>query len=454
MNTAARSVAADRTDEGPEADPAQDAPGAQGRQVGPDAPGGPGAPEGSEAAARRRSRFGLLPRIVLAIALGILLGLVLPESIARVFTTFNGLFSGFLGFLIPLIIVGLVTPAIGELGHGAGKMLAATAGIAYLSTTLCGVFALALSLLLLPRMLQGQSISSLENPEDSAIAPYVELDIPPVFDVMTALILAFCLGIGLTLVRRGALQESFEQLRTIVVRIIEAIIIPLLPLYIFGMFLGLTLNGQIWTVIGTFLTVILLVLAMTVVVLLAQYAVAGWAMGRNPLRMLWTMLPAYATALGTSSSAATIPVTTECTKRNGVPDAIADFVVPLCATIHLAGSTLKITTFAVAIMIVTGMPLTIGPLIGFVLMLGVVMIAAPGVPGGAIMAAAGVLSSILGFGEAAVGLMIAAYIAIDSFGTATNVTGDGAIAALMARLSKGRVSGQPQTPEHPQVQGV
>jgi len=426
---------------------------------GPDVPSDhPAGAEGQSMSAAepapRRRRFGLLPRIVVAIILGIVLGLVMPEAIARVFTTFNGLFSGFLGFLIPLIIVGLVTPAIAELGRGAGRMLAATAGVAYVSTILCGLFALGLSLLLLPRMLAGSSIGSLENPEDSAIAAYFEIEIPPVVDVMTALVLSFCLGIGLTLVTKGALQESFVQLRTIVVRIIEAIIIPLLPLYIFGMFLGLTMNGQIWTVIGTFLAVIVLVFGMTVVVLLAQYVVAGWAMGRNPLKMLWTMMPAYMTALGTSSSAATIPVTTECTKRNGVPAAIADFVVPLCATIHLAGSTLKITTFAVAIMIVTGMDLNVGALVGFVFMLGVVMIAAPGVPGGAIMAAVGVLSSMLGFGEAAVGLMIAAYIAIDSFGTATNVTGDGAIAALMARLGRGRGVDAPALDDAPHVHGV
>ncbi|MFC7458784.1 dicarboxylate/amino acid:cation symporter [Brachybacterium sp. GCM10030267] len=406
------------------------------------------------APSRARRRLGLLPRIVAAIVLGVLLGLVMPEAIARVFTTFNGLFSAFLEFLIPLIIVGLVTPAIAELGRGAGRMLAATAGIAYLSTLLCGIFALAVSLLVLPRLIGGAEVATLENPEDSAIAPYFSLEIPPAFEVMTALILAFCLGIGLTLVPRGALQESFEQLRTIVVRTIEAIIIPLLPLFIFGMFLGLTMNGQIWTVIGTFLTVVLLVLAMTVVVLLAQFSLAGWASGRNPLRMLWTMAPAYATALGTSSSAATIPVTIECTKRNGVPAAIADFVVPLCATIHLAGSTLKITTFAVAIMIVTGTPLDVGALIGFVAMLGVVMIAAPGVPGGAIMAAAGVLSSVLGFSEAAVGLMIAAYIAIDSFGTATNVTGDGAIAALMSRLRTGRLPQAAEGAPRPEMHGV
>ncbi|MFE5776282.1 dicarboxylate/amino acid:cation symporter [Brachybacterium sp. NPDC056505] len=418
-------------------------------------PAAPAPVDGEPAApSRRRPCFGLLPRIVVAIVLGILLGLVMPEALARVFTTFNGLFSAFLEFLIPLIIVGLVTPAIGELGRGAGKMLALTAGIAYVSTILCGLLALAVSALLLPRMLAGASVGTLENPEDSAIAPYFTIEMPPVFEVMTALILAFCLGIGLTLVRRGALQESFEQLRTIVVRTIEAIIIPLLPIYIFGMFLGLTMNGQIWTVIGTFLAVVLMVFVLTVIVLLAQYCVAGWAMRRNPLKMLWRMLPAYATALGTSSSAATIPVTLQCTKRNGVAAPIADFVVPLCATIHLAGSTLKITSFAVAIMVVTGMPLDPAKLVGFVLMLGIVMIAAPGVPGGAIMAAAGILSSMLGFGEAAVGLMIASYIAIDSFGTATNVTGDGAIAALVSRLARGRVSGDLEADDGVELAGV
>ncbi|WP_010533939.1 dicarboxylate/amino acid:cation symporter [Brachybacterium squillarum] len=417
-------------------------------------PGSPSPAAEASAATPRRRRFGLLPRILLAIVLGILLGLVMPEALARVFTTFNGLFSAFLGFLIPLIIVGLVTPAIAELGRGAGRMLAATAGLAYTSTVLCGLFALAVAMLVLPGLLDGAGISSLDNPEDTALAAYFEIEIPPVFEVMTALILAFCLGIGLTLIPRGALQESFEQLRTIVVRTIEAVIIPLLPIYIFGMFLGLTLNGQIWAVIGTFLVVVLLVFAMTLIVLLVQYTIAGWAMGRNPLRMLWTMLPAYATALGTSSSAATIPVTLECTKRNGVPAPVAGFVVPLAATIHLAGSTLKITTFAVAIMVVTGMPLDIGALIGFVFMLGVVMVAAPGVPGGAIMAAAGILSSMLGFDEAAVGLMIAAYIAIDSFGTATNVTGDGAIAAVMARLSRGRIEAAAGPAEEAAVRGI
>lgn len=397
--------------------------------------------QGAAEQTRRGPRIGLLPRILIAIVLGVLLGLVMPEWLARVFMTFNGLFSAFLGFLVPLIIVGLVTPAIGELGRGAGRWLWITTGVAYFSTLIAGFLALAVSWALLPGLLAGASTGSLGNPEDSALAPFFTLEIPPLLPVMTALVLAFCVGIGLTLIPAGTLHDGFAQFRTIIVRTIEAVIIPLLPVYIFGMFLGLTMNGQIWVVIVTFARVILMVFALTIIVLLLQYLVAGAVARRNPFRMLWTMLPAYATALGTSSSAATIPVTLACAKRNGVPDAIASFVVPLCATIHLAGSTLKITSFAIAVMIITGMPLDALQLIGFVCMLGVTMIAAPGVPGGAIVAATGILSSMLGFGEVETGLMIASYVAIDSFGTATNVTGDGAIASIIARFAGGKLGG-------------
>lgn len=267
--------------------------------------------------ARRRRRFGLLPRILAAIVLGVLLGLVAPEWLARVFTTFNGLFSAFLGFLVPLIIVGLITPAIGELGRGAGRWLAATTGIAYLSALLAGFIALAVCWFLLPVLLAGRSVGPLADPEEGALAPYFTLEIPPVFGVMTALVLAFCVGIGLTLIPPGPLHGASAQFREIVVRAIEAIIVPLLPVYIFGMFLGLTMNGRIREVLATFATVIAVVLALSVLVLLLQYLIAGLVAGRNPFRMLWNMLPATATALGTSSSAATIPVTLDCVRRTG-----------------------------------------------------------------------------------------------------------------------------------------
>ena len=389
-------------------------------------------------------KIGLLPRILIAIALGIACGLFFPDELARVFVTFNGLFGNFLSFIIPLIIVALITPAISELGRGAGKWLAITAGIAYLSTILAGGLALAVGLLAFPRMLTADSgPGSLGNPEEGLLTPYFTVEMDPVFGVMTALVLSFVLGVGLTLIEGRTLLQGFVEMRQIVERTISAIIIPLLPVYIFGIFLNMTVAGQVGAIILTFLGVIALVFALTVVVLLGQYGVASLVSRTNGYRALATMMPAYATALGTSSSAATIPVTLRQAIKAGVTPSVASFVIPLCATIHLAGSTVKITAFSLAIMVLSGRPIDLPTMIGFVFMLGVTMVAAPGVPGGAIMTAAGLLSSMLGFSEPMVGLMIATYIAIDSFGTATNVTGDAAIAIIVDKLSKGSLGEEP-----------
>lgn len=380
-------------------------------------------------------KIGLLPRIGLAIVLGIVLGLVVPDAVTRIFVTFNGLFGNFLTFIIPLLIVGLITPAISELGRGAGKWLGVTAAIAYGSTIFGGLMAFAACMLIFPRMLEAGSFSEVANPEEGLLAPYFTVEMPPAFGVMTALVLSFVIGITLTIIEGETLEKGFVEFRAIIEKVIAGVIIPLLPLYIFGIFLNMTAAGQVWEVITTFVGVILLVFALTVVLLLLQYAVAGAVAGRNPIRALLTMLPAYATALGTSSSAATIPVTLRQAIAMGVRRPIASFVVPLCATIHLAGSTVKIVSFSLAVMLLAGVPIDVPVFIGFIFMLGITMVAAPGVPGGAIMTAAGLLTSMLGFTEPQVGLMIATYIAIDSFGTATNVTGDGAIALLVDRLA-------------------
>lgn len=382
----------------------------------------------------------LLVRVLLGIVLGIACGLFFPEPLARVFLTFNGLFSAFLGFLIPLLIVGLVTPAIGDLGRGAGKWLGVTAAIAYASTVLSGLLAFVVARAGYPWLLGGErDVDALANPEDSALTGFFSLEMEPVFGVMTALLLAFCLGVGITLIPGDTLHRSMDDLRRIIMRIVELVIIPLLPVYIFGMFVGLTMNGQILVVVATFSKVVLVALALSIVLIVAQYVAAGIYVGRNPAVLLKNMLPAYATALGTSSSAATIPVTLRCAENNGVRPAVAGFVVPLSATIHLAGSTLKIVLFSTAVMTLTGTPIDDVAYVGFVLMLGITMVAAPGVPGGAIMAAVGLLQGMLGFDDTAVALMIATYIAIDSFGTATNVTGDGAIAVVMDKLIGRRV---------------
>lgn len=379
---------------------------------------------------KKKFSLGLLPRILLAIILGVAVGMFLPSEIVRVFVTFNSIFGNFLNFLIPLIIVGLITPGISELGKAAGKWLAVTALIAYGSTIFAGFMAFGSSMAVLPRLLSGKHIQAVDNPEDSMFQPYFTIEMPPLLSVMTALVLAFVVGVGITRIKSDALFKGFVELRDIVIAVIEKIIIPLLPLYIFGIFLNMTNSGQAFEVIVTFLGVVVFVFILTVILLLIQYGVAGIVSHKNPLKMLKTMLPAYMTALGTSSSAATIPVTLRQARKMGVSEAVSAFTIPLFATIHLAGSTVKITSFAIAVIMLSGGMISPHLMVGFILMLGITMVAAPGVPGGAIMTAAGLLASMLGFNEAQVGLMIATYIAIDSFGTATNVTGDGALSII------------------------
>lgn len=384
----------------------------------------------------KKIRITLLAQVVIAIAAGVLFGQFLPKELARVFVTFNSLFGNFLTFAIPLIIVGLVTPAIGELGKGAGRLLLLTAVIAYGSTLFSGFFTYFSGEAVFPHILPAHTeLSTLDNPEDLLLKPYFTVAMPPLMEVMTSLLLSFCVGLGLSVIEGAALRKVVTDFRDIVVLLIEAVIIPLLPLHIFGIFLNMTVSGQVTEIIALFLKVVLVIFVLHVLLLLIQFSVAGAVSKRNPLKLLRTMLPAYATALGTQSSAATIPVTLAQAKKNGVRSGIATFVIPLCATIHLSGSTMKITACAMAIMMMSEMPVTFTEFGGFILMLGITMVAAPGVPGGAIMAALGLLQSMLGFNETLQALMIALYIAMDSFGTACNVTGDGAIAIVVDRLA-------------------
>ncbi|MBR4433411.1 MAG: dicarboxylate/amino acid:cation symporter [Bacteroidaceae bacterium] len=379
-------------------------------------------------------RLPLLVRIVIAIALGVLLGRLLPEWAVAVFTTFNAVFSSLLKFLIPLIIVGLVMPAIADIGRSAGRLLLITVCIAYGSTVLSGLFSYGVSDAVFPHLITSSSQLSTLNAQPSSIAPYFTLAIPPLLDVMSALVFAFVAGLGMAYLGLPRLKDVADDFKVLIERTIGIVVIPLLPLYIFGIFLEMTRTGQAWHIIMTFAAIIGVIFAMHIALLLVQYCIAGIVVRRNPLRLLATMLPAYFTALGTSSSAATIPVTKMQAVKMGVSEDIASFTVPLCATIHMSGSCMKITACAVALMLMQGLPFTTPMFVGFILMLGVMMVASPGVPGGAIMASLGVLSSMLGFGEQDCALMIALYIAMDSFGTACNVTGDGAISLILDRL--------------------
>ena len=385
-------------------------------------------------------KTGLLTKIIIAIILGIISSFVFPVSLVRIFVTFNSIFSNFLGFVIPLIILGLVAPGIADLGKGAGKLLGITALIAYGSTLFSGFFSYFTTRFSLPILMdRSLSLDSLGNLSTNAIPPFFSIDLPPVMGVTSSLVLAFVLGLGLAVVQGDLIKKSLFEFRELITLVITKALIPVLPIYIYGIFLKITEEGQASLIMGLFFKVIIIIFVMHILLLLFQFFVAGTITGRNPLKVLITMLPAYMTALGTQSSAATIPVTLAQTKKNGVDPEIADFVIPLCATIHLAGSTLKIVACAFAIMWMMNLPVGLDIFTGFIFMLGIIMVAAPGVPGGAIMAAVGILQSMLGFDETLIGLMIALYITMDSFGTACNVTGDGAIALVMDKIySKNR----------------
>ena len=377
--------------------------------------------------------MGLLPRVVIAIVLGILLGLVVNEPIVRAVLTFNGLFSQFLGFLVPLIIVGLITSAIGEIGNQAGKLLLLTVVIAFGDTVLSGLLTYTTGMLCFPSLI-GHAIEAGVSEQANPLVPYFKIQIPPILDVMTALVFSFSLGICIAYGKLPTLRSMALEFKEVIHRIISGLLVPLLPLYIFGIFLNITYAGYVWQAMSVFVNIILIILVLHIFILLYEFVAAGLIVHRNPFRLLWTMLPAYATALGSSSSAATIPVTLKQSQKNGVSEETAGFVVPLCATIHMSGSMMKITACALVISMLEGMPTDFGLFLQFILMLSVVMIAAPGVPGGAIMAALAPLANVLGFNGEQQALMITIYIAMDAFGTACNVTGDGAIALVVDKL--------------------
>ena len=381
----------------------------------------------------KKIHIGLLPRIVIAIAAGIAFGNVLPMMLIRAFVTFNGIFSEFLNFSIPLIIVGLVTVAIANIGKGAGKMLLATVLIAYGATLFAGFLSYFTGTTFFPSLIQ-QDVPLEQVSEAQGILPYFNVAIPPLMNVMTALVLAFTLGLGLAHLKTDALKNVALDFQEIVVKTISTVILPLLPVYIFGIFLNMTRSGQVFGILSVFIKIIGIIFLLHIFLLVFKYCIAALFVRRNPFRLLGRMMPAYFTALGTQSSAATIPVTLEQTVKNGVSPGIAGFVIPLCATIHLSGSTLKIVACALALMIMQGIHYHFHLFAGFIFMMVITMVSAPDIPGGASMASIGILPSILGFGESEQALMIALYIAMDSFGTACNVTGDGAIALVIDKI--------------------
>lgn len=389
----------------------------------------------------KKIKIGLLPRLIIAIILGVIIGNIAKSAnlpiIIQLGATFNSIFGNFLGFAIPLIIIGFVVPGIADLGEGAGKTLALTALAAYVSTIIAGSFAFAVDKTIFPSFLKVGSIvlDNAANAEETMLSGLFTIEMPAIMGVMSALLISFIMGLGISVTRNQPLKDVFHGFQDIIVKLVTNIIIPLLPFHVYGIFANMTYAGTVVEIMSVFIKVFVIIIIMHILIIVFQYFIAGTLAKKNPFKLIKNMLPAYFTAIGTQSSAATIPVTIESTKKNGVSDMIAEFVCPLCATIHLSGSTITLTSCAIAIMMLNGWEVSFIKMFPFILMLGVTMVAAPGVPGGAVMAALGILESMLGFNEAMLALMIALYIAQDSFGTACNVTGDGAIAVFMDAIT-------------------
>ena len=380
------------------------------------------------------AKIGLIPRLVICIVLGILAGLWGWYPLMAVLATFNQLFGQLLGFVIPLIILSFIVVGIADIGKGAGKMLGGLVTYAYGLTVVAGFLGYFVIALFQPLVVEIGSAVYVDEAR-AAVEPLINLVVAPVMPVMTALVFAFLVGAFMVnLGENSAIEKGARQFQDIIKQVIAKVIIPMLPIHIAGIFARIAYQGQAAVVLGTFLRVFIVIIILHWAFILVQYIIAGAIYKISPFKLLKPMIGSYLTALGTQSSAATMPVNLTNVKRMGVEDRSANFVVPLCTTINLPGSMMSIVACAVAVMFMFDMPISPAIMAPFMFTAALTMVAAPGVPGGAIMAAVGALQLTLGFDEMQIALMIALYIAQDSFGTAVNVTSDGAATLYLNRI--------------------
>ena len=392
---------------------------------------------------QKKFKLGLLPRLLIAIVVGILFGQFLPDWFGRIVVTLSGIFSNFLKFVIPLMILSYVTVGIADLKTGAGKLLIITVAIAYASTLIFGSASFAISRALFPSFMSEGALEQIAATSGNSLAPYISISFPPILDTLSAVALAFILGLCMSLLRGktvgDTLYNGIHDLSSIIDTVLNKVIIPLLPLYICGTFTDMTKSGKTFAILGILWKVFLVVIIMHLVCILIQFLVAGAYAKKNPFTMIKNQIPGYATAIGTQSSAATIPVNLKCAEADGVSEQIRNFVVPLCANIHMAGSMITIVACATAVCLMNNIPISIGTVIPFICTLGIAMVASPGAPGGSIMTALPFLYMIFGVEQGdpngpICALMIALYITQDSFGTACNVSGDNAIGVIVENI--------------------
>ncbi|WP_298825515.1 dicarboxylate/amino acid:cation symporter [uncultured Planococcus sp.] len=378
-------------------------------------------------------KFGLIPKLMLGLGIGILIGLFGPDWMIRITETGNMLLGNLIKFFIPLIIFAFVAASIAEFSSKAGRLLSFTIGISYLDTVIACALGAVAAYLIIPSF----ALNTYQAVEAVEIgAPFVVLDIPPIMGIISALVLAIVVGMASSWGEAKVLSAGVIEFRNLVERVIRGFIVPVIPIFIACIFAGLAAKGELFGTMAVFGKMLVLILIMQVIWLVIEYTAAGVISKQNPLTMFKAMLPAYFTAMGTMSSAVTMPISLK--QARTVPfinKRIADFVMPLCANVHLSGAAMTLTISAITVSLLTqGSLPAIGLIISFILILGVIEVGAVGVPGGSALAAIGILQSTLGFNEAAIGLMLALFMIQDSFGTATNIAGDGAIAMIVNRF--------------------
>ena len=387
-----------------------------------------------------KQKLGLVPKLIIAIVLGILIGQFLPEGFCRLVVTLSGLFSTFLKFVIPLMILAYVTMGIADLSQGAGKLLLITVAIAYGSTLIAGTASFLVADNLFPSFMSAGALEQIAATADASLSSYFSISLEPVLDTLSAVALAFVLGLCLSTMRGkelgNSLYNGIGDFSKIIDKVLHTVIIPLLPLYICGTFVDMTKSGKTFAILSILWKVFLVVIIMHLICIAIQFCIAGAVSKKNPLTLIKNQIPGYTTALGTQSSAATIPVNLQCAEADGVCEQIRNFVVPLCANIHMAGSMITITACATAVCLMNQLPISLSTVVPFIMTLGIAMVASPGAPGGSIMTALPFLYMIFG-AEAGdpngpiCAIMVALYITQDSFGTACNVSGDNAIGVIV-----------------------
>lgn len=373
-------------------------------------------------------------RLLIGVIVGIAVGLVANEQVMQVILTIKTLMGSLISFCVPLIIIGFIAPSITRLKSNASRMLGLALILAYTSSVCAALFSMGAGYAIIPNLSIESAVEGLRTAPELLFT----LEISPIMSVMSALVFSVLVGLAATWTRASVITQVLEEFQQVVLAVVTRVVIPILPFFIAGTFCGLAYEGSITKQLPVFLVVILIVMAGHYIWLAVLYGLAGVYSGENPMEVVKHYGPAYITAVGTMSSAATLAVALRCASKSKVlRKDLTNFGIPLFANIHLCGSVLTEVFFVMTVsMVLYGKLPSVGTMVLFCFLLGIFAVGAPGVPGGTVMASLGLIMSVVGFDQTGTGLMLTIFALQDSFGTACNVTGDGALTLMLTGYAK------------------